>query len=54
MRIIVNGEVVSAFHERLEQNRDGGYNIREVESWVRQRVEMWDELKGGRITFLDR
>lgn len=53
VRIIINGEVLPAFQERLKQDSDGGYDIAEVENWVRQRVEKWDDLKGGRVTFLD-
>ena len=54
MRVIINGEVVSAFQERFRQDGDGGYDIAEVEHWIQRRVEEWDKLKGGRITFLDR
>lgn len=54
VRIIINGEVVSAFKGHLTQDSDGGYDIAAVEGWIRNCVKKWDEFKGGRITFLDR
>lgn len=53
MRVIANGEVVPAFRGKLEQDNDGGYDMRIVQEWVASRVEEWDAYKGGRITFLD-
>ena len=53
MRIVVNGEVVSGFKGEILQDRDGGYDIRQVQEWVQQRIDKWDAYKGGRLTFLD-
>ena len=53
MRIVVNGEVVSGFRGQIPQDSDGGYDIKQVQDWVQQRVEKWDAYKGGRIKFLD-
>ena len=54
VRFVLNGDVVPAFKGRLKQDMDGGYEVGEVELWVRNRVREWDDLKGGRLTFLDR
>lgn len=54
MRIIINEEIGSAIQERFTQDGDGGCDITEVEHWIRRRVEEWDKLKGGRVTFFDR
>ena len=53
LRIIINGEVRPAFFGKLRQDEDGGYEIHEVDAWTQQKVQRWEDLEGGSLSFLD-
>jgi hypothetical protein len=52
VRIICNGEVISAFMGKLKQDSDGGYEWEDVESWIEERFKDWRRLEGGSLDFL--
>lgn len=52
VRVIVNGEVRSAFSGEVNQQEDRGYRMDDVKEWMEAKSELWNRLNGGSLDFL--